>query len=105
LDIGHTTDTRSDFHYGTVCTSPAELLAALMKRPEPLVRTCTENLLAYALGRRTEYFYQPTIRSIVKAASANDYRMSSFILGVIKSNAFLMKRVEVQTTTEDRQGR
>jgi len=41
----------------------------------------------------------------VKAASANDYRMSSFILGVIKSDAFLMKRVEVQTTTEDRQGR
>jgi len=102
---GQRLDTRGDFYDGTPVTKPAELLAALLKRPEPLVRTFTENLLAYALGRRTEYFDQPTIRAIVKAASANDYRMSSFILGVIKSDAFLMKRVEVQTTTEDRQGR
>ena len=102
---GQPLDTRGDFYDGTPVTKPAELLAALLKRPEPLVRTFTENLLAYALGRRTEYFDQPTIRAIVKAASANDYRMSSFILGVIKSDAFLMKRVEVQTTTEDRQGR
>jgi hypothetical protein len=101
---GQPLDTRGDFYDGTLVTSPAELLAALMKRPEPLVRTFTENLLAYALGRRTEYFDQPTIRAIVKSAAADDYRMSSFILGVIKSDAFLMKRVEAQATTEDRQG-
>ena len=35
-----------------------------MKRPTPLVRTFTENLMAYALGRRVEYFDQPTIRAI-----------------------------------------
>ena len=95
----------SDDDIGRKLDAARKGLEALMKRPEPLVRTFTENLLAYALGRRTEYFDQPTIRAIVKAASANDYRMSSFILGVIKSDAFLMKRVEVQTTTEDRQGR
>ena len=27
-----------------------------------MLRTFTENLLAYGLGRRTEYFDQPTIR-------------------------------------------
>ena len=63
-------------------TTPAELTAALLKRPMPLVRTFTENLMAYALGRRVEYFDQPTIRAIAKAAEANDYKMSSFILGV-----------------------
>ena len=71
-----------------------ELLQALMKRPVPLVRTFTENLLAYALGRRVEYFDQPTIRAIAKAADANDDKMSSFILGVIKSDAFQLKRSE-----------
>jgi hypothetical protein len=71
-----------------------------MKRPVPLVRTFTENLLAYALGRRTEYFDQPAIRAIAKAAEANDYKMSSFILGVIKSDAFQMKKAET-TTTDD----
>ena len=89
-------DTKGDYYDGTPVTTPAELTRALMKRPVPLVRTFTENLLAYALGRRTEYFDQPTIRAIAKAAEANDYRMSSFILGVIKSDAFQMKRAEPQ---------
>jgi hypothetical protein len=64
----------------------------------PLVRTFTENLMAYALGRRVEYFDQPAIRAIAKAAAANDYRMSSFILGVVRSDAFQMKRVEPSAT-------
>lgn len=89
-------DTAGDFYDGTKVTTPGELSAALMKRPEPLVRTFTENLLAYALGRRVEYFDQPTVRAIAKAAAANDYRMSSFIVGVIKSDAFRMKRAEVE---------
>ena len=87
-------DTKGDFYDGTPVTTPAELTRALMKRPVPLVRTFTENLLAYALGRRVEYFDQPTIRAIAKAAEANDYKMSSFILGVIKSDAFQLKRSE-----------
>jgi hypothetical protein len=91
-------DTSGDFYDGTPVTTPAELTRALMKRPVPLVRTFTENLLAYALGRRAEYFDQPAIRAIAKAAEANDYRMSSFILGVIKSDAFQMKRAEPAAT-------
>ncbi len=99
---GSPLDTRGDFYDGTPVTSPHELLAALLKRPEPLVRTFTENLMAYALGRRTEYFDQPTIRAITRTAAQNDYRMSTFIMGVIKSDAFLMKRVEpVQTTAAE----
>ncbi len=91
-------DTKGDFYDGTPVTTPAELTRALMKRPVPLVRTFTENLLAYALGRRAEYFDQPAIRAIAKAAEANDYRMSSFILGVIRSDAFQMKRAEATAT-------
>ena len=47
--------------------------------------------MAYATGRRMEYLDQPTIRKITQAAKANEYRMSSFILGVINSDAFQMK--------------
>ncbi|HZT75007.1 MAG TPA: DUF1592 domain-containing protein [Vicinamibacterales bacterium] len=99
---GSPLDTRGVFYDGTAITSPNELLAALMKRPEPLVRTFTENLMAYALGRRTEYFDQPTIRAITRAAAANDYKISSFIMGVIKSDAFQKKQAEpVQTTAAE----
>ena len=87
-------DTRGDYYDGTPVTKPSELTKALLKRPAPLVRTFAENLMAYALGRRVEYFDQPAIRAIAKAAEANQYKMSSFILGVIKSDAFQMKRSE-----------
>ncbi len=66
---GSALDTRGDFYDGTAITNPSELVGVLMKRPEPLVRTFTENLLAYALGRRVEYFDQPAIRAISRAAA------------------------------------
>ncbi len=87
-------DTRGNYYDGTSISTPGELAVALQKRPIPLMRTFTENLLAFALGRRVEYYDQPTIRAIVKEAERNDYRMSSFMLGVVTSQAFRMKRVE-----------
>ncbi len=95
---GQPLDTRGDFYDGTPVSSPAALLAVLMKRPVPLLRTFAENLMAYAIGRRVEYFDQPVIRALVKSAEANDYRMSSFIVGIVKSDAFKMKRAEPVTT-------
>jgi hypothetical protein len=91
-------DTRGDFYDGTAVTKPSELTAALLKRPVPLVRTFAENLMAYAIGRRVEYFDQPAIRAIARTAAANDYKMSSFILGVIKSDAFQMRRSDPSPT-------
>ena len=92
-------DTRGDFYDGTKITKPSELVTVLMKRPEPLVRTFTENLMAYALGRRVEYFDQPAIRTISRTAAKDDFKLSAFILGVVKSDAFRMKRAEANTTT------
>ena len=91
-------DTRGDYYDGTPVTKPSELTAALLKRPVPLVRTFAENLMAYALGRRVEYFDQTAIRAIARAAGANEYKMSSFILGVIRSDAFQMRRSEGSAT-------
>jgi hypothetical protein len=98
---GSALDTRGDYYDGTPVSTPVELNRALMKRPVPLVRTFAENLFAYALGRRAEYYDMPAIRAIAKNAEANQYKMSSFILGVIKSDAFQMKKAEPVTTTDD----
>ena len=92
---GSLLDTRGELYDGTPITGPADLRRALLNRPIPLLRTFTENLFAYALGRRVEHFDQPTVRSIVRAAEADGYRMSSFILGVVKSDAFRMQRANV----------
>ena len=84
-------DTRATFYDGTPVSTPAELSAALLKRPVPLVREFTTNLMAYALGRRVEYFDMPTVRRIVAEAGEDNYRMSALIRGIVMSDAFRMK--------------
>ena len=89
---GSLIDTRGELYDGSPITNPIQLGDALLQRPTPLVRSFTANLLAYALGRRLEYYDQPTIRSIVSRAEEDDYRVSSFIMGVVESVPFQMKR-------------
>ena len=90
---GNPVDSRGDYYDGTPISSPAELKAVLLKRPAPLLRTFTSNLMAYALGRRIEYYDMPTVRRIVNAAEPGGYRMNDFVLGVVMSDAFRMRRV------------
>jgi hypothetical protein len=87
-------DTKGDYYDGTPVTTPGGADARADEAAGAAGQDVHRELLAYALGRRTEYFDQPTIRAIAKAAEANDYRMSSFILGVIKSDAFQLKKAE-----------
>ncbi len=102
---GSLLDTRGELYDGTPIAGPADLRRALLNRPIPLIRTFTENLLAYAMGRRVEYFDQPTVRAITRAAETDGYRMSAFILGVVKSDAFRMQRASavVQQGTQGQQ--
>lgn len=90
---GNPLDTQGELYDGTPITSPIALQQALLQRPIPLVRTFTTNLMAYALGRRVEYYDQPTIRRIVQDAEREGYRMSAFFVGVVKSDAFRMQSV------------
>ena len=104
-ESGMPLDTLGDFYDGTPVSTPGELSAALLKRPVPLLRTFTENLLSYALGRRVEYQDQPTVRAIVRAAEAEDYRMSSFFVGVVTSDAFRMKQAVAAASEGESSGR
>ena len=64
-----------------------------------LTRNFAANLLAYAIGRRVEYYDQPAVRAIVRDAAEDDYRMSAFVLGVVRSDAFRMMRA--RTTAQE----
>jgi mono/diheme cytochrome c family protein len=71
------------------------LRALLLERREQFPRTVTEKLLAYALGRKVEYYDRPAVRSIVREAESQDFRWSALILGIVKSPAFQMRRSHV----------
>jgi len=67
------------------------LRALLLTDPDRFPSTVTEKLLAYALGRRLEYYDRPAVREIVRAAAASNYRWSSLILGIVNSPAFSLR--------------
>jgi hypothetical protein len=67
------------------------LRALLLNPADRFPGTVTEKLLAYAVGRRLEYYDRPAVRKIVRDAAAGDYRWSSLILGIVNSPAFLMR--------------
>ena len=69
----------------------AGLRAMLLNEPDRFPRTVTEKLMAYALGRRLEYYDEPAVRKIVRDAAAHDYRWSSLILGIVESPGFQMR--------------
>jgi hypothetical protein len=65
---------------------------ALLRRPELFVGTFSEKLLTYALGRGVEPYDAPAIRTIVREARPQNFRVSSLILGVVKSQPFQMRK-------------
>jgi hypothetical protein len=77
---------------GTKFEGPAGLREVLTRRPDRFVRTFTEKLLTYAIGRGLEHYDMPTVRSITRDASRDDYRASTLILGIVNSVPFQMRR-------------
>ncbi|MEP6766547.1 MAG: DUF1592 domain-containing protein, partial [Gemmatimonadaceae bacterium] len=53
---GQLLDTKGTMYDGVAISSPQEMVKSLLSRPIPLQRSFTENLMAYALGRRVEDF-------------------------------------------------
>jgi len=94
-------DSSGDLYDGTKMQGPKGLRDALLRHQDVFMLSFTESLMTYGVGRRVEYFDMPTIRTIVRDAGKNDYRMSQFILGVVKSPAFQMGRLESAASTTE----
>ena len=64
---------------GSKIAGPKELREALLARPEQFVQTFVEKLLAYSLGRSTEWYDMPAVRGVVRRSAAR--RLSVFCGG------------------------
>lgn len=65
---------------------------ALLVRPDLFATTMSEKLLTFGLGRGVETSDAAALRKVVRGAAANEYRFSSFILGIVESVPFQMRR-------------
>jgi hypothetical protein len=100
-DGGNPVDAQAELYDGTPIEGVGGLRAAILGRSEVFYRIFTENLMAYALGRRVEHYDQPAIREITRSAARDDYRLSAFVLGIVTTPAFVSSRAAQPAVTTE----
>jgi hypothetical protein len=73
---------------------PKGLESVLKAQPDAFAECLARKLLIYALGRGLEPDDDPTVKKIVKNVAADNYRFSSLILGIVRSEPFQKRRRE-----------
>jgi mono/diheme cytochrome c family protein len=90
-DAGAPIDAKGQLVDGTQLDGPASLRQALLARSDVFVRTVTEKLLIYGIGRALKYYDMPSVRAIARGAAKDNNRLSALIVGVVKSDPFQMR--------------
>jgi hypothetical protein len=91
-EAGQKLDASGQLVDGSPIDGVVTLRENLLRYSPQFVRTVTEKLLTYALGRGVEYEDMPAVRSIVREAGKNNYRFSSVVLEIVRSEPFQMNR-------------
>ena len=97
---GRPLDTVGELPDGEHFNGPAELKDILLSRKETFVRTVTERMLAFALGRPLAYYDEPVIREITQAVIESDYRPSVLIEQIALSYPFQYRNVPAAGASE-----
>ena len=100
-DSGFLIDPTGEMYDGTKLDGPVSLREAVLDRSEAFIRSFTENLLAYGLGRVVDYRDMPTVRAIQQDAAGNDNRFLTFIMGIVNSPPFQMRAVSATTRSTE----
>jgi mono/diheme cytochrome c family protein len=95
-DSGAQIDSDIVFH-GTKVTSPKEFRDALLGVGDEVVRTVSEKMLIYALGRGLAAHDATVVRQLVRSLRQNDYKWTTLIEGIIHSDPFQMRGVGSQS--------
>ena len=84
-------DARTVLPNGRAVDGPAQLRDALFTGRDLFVRAFTEKLMMYALGRELQWYDMPQVRTVVRGAAAQDYRLSAIVSGIVSSDSFRMQ--------------
>jgi len=92
-EAGVAIDASGQLADGSKVDGVVALRNALVARSDVFVRTLTEKLMTYAIGRGLQYYDMPVVRDIVRKAERQDYRFSGIIMGIVTSPPFQMRVV------------
>ena len=71
---------------------PAELMSILVKEKKGEFSRCmTKKMLTYAIGRGLDSYDNCAVDKVLKELAANDYRFSTLVLGIVRSDPFQMR--------------
>ncbi len=87
---GSPVDASASLPDGSHFDGVAGLRSLLLNHREDFVRTFTDRLLSYSIGRGTEPADWPAIRKIVRDTASEDHRWSSIIMAIVESTPFGM---------------
>ncbi len=93
-DGTHPLDTSGELPGGMQFRGPKELAVVLKQRELDFGRSVIEKMLTYALGRPVEYYDRCTQNTILEQTKANDFRFSSLVTAITRSEVFRMRRGE-----------
>ena len=100
-DGGNPINAASTMYDGEKVNGPAGVRAFLQRHEDQYLRNVTTNLMTYALGRGMEYDDMPEMRSILKSAAKDDYKLKGLIEAVALSDIFRMNVASGDTRIED----
>ena len=91
-DGGQAIDPSGELPDGSTVNGVAQLRQSLLtKNKEQFARCVTEKMLTYALGRGLEYYDKCAVDKIMAALQKNDYKLSTLIIEIVKSDPFQKK--------------
>jgi hypothetical protein len=91
-DEGYPIDASGELPDGTVVKGVVELRQTLLSRnKDQFIRCVSEKMLTYALGRGLEYYDKCAVDKIVAELEKNDYKFSTLIMEIVKSDPFQKK--------------
>ena len=79
---------------GTAVRSPADIRRWIERHAESFTINFARNLLMFALGRILEPSDMPAVRGVVGQAEAADHRFSAYVMGIVTSTPFTMRRAD-----------
>jgi hypothetical protein len=90
---GHPINSAAQMTDGTPLHGAGDLRRALLSRSESFVTALAERLMTYALGRELAYYDKPAVRSVVRAAAAQDNTFAALVQAIVASDSF-QKRIK-----------
>ena len=81
---------------GRTVSGPGELKLILKDKKDQFSRCLAEKLMIYSLGRGLDYYDKPAIKRVTTALAANDFKFSTLVAEIAKSEPFRLRRGKQQ---------